>query len=129
MTTHENQGTTNTPDCLMCAVRQLTEGTPTVWRPEHIGDSITGVVLTKGQTVNNWGSYPHVDLWLGGERRARVVGMKSSVRQGLEAASAQIGDQLTVTYQGNTTENRYMFGDMRETTISNYEVKVTRGHH
>lgn len=88
--------------CLMCAVRALTEGDPAVtWNPDTPGQSVSGVVLRKGELSSNLLiPVPFVDLWTGGTGRIRVNEFGRSLRQAIDGAAPQIGDRLQVWYDG-----------------------------
>lgn len=101
MTEHDETTADHEATCLMCAVRALTEGDPaTTWRPELAGESITGVVLRMGELVTDFGRARFVDLWLGGQSRVRVVAASATLRHALDGVAPQIGDRLSVWYDG-----------------------------
>ena len=118
--------------CLICAVRALTEGRPRDWpmtKDLAAGTTITGVVIKTGDQPTHWadnGRAPFLDLWLGGIERVRVAGHSLSLRNALEAIEAQIGDTVTVTFDGSVeiTTGR-LAGQMMKT----FTASVERGHH
>lgn len=113
--------------CLLCAVRQLTEGAPNPWNPE-IGVRITGVVLKQGKQPSDFGGpYPFLDLWIGGMDRIRVHGYGSVLRHQIEAAEIQIGD--TVSIQRGPDETMSKLSRFAGRTYKTFVVEVTRGHH
>lgn len=112
-------------DCLMCAVRALTEGDPAVnWVPTEENKSVSGVVLRMGEVVSNFGMVPSVDLWMGGHGRIRVRAFAGSLRHALDQASVKVGDRLTVNYDG-TRETKTRFG-MKPYKM--FSASVQRGH-
>lgn len=128
--------------CVLCLVRQLTEGTPKAWWPENEGDTISGVVLRMGEMEEEPGgvpshiaamagrpyTVPFVDLFLGGSgyERSRIKAYGTLLRQGLKAAEIQIGDRLTVRYDGDHVIQK---GPYEGRTYRTYTVEVIRGHH
>lgn len=122
-TTHEPDG------CLMCAVRALTEGDAPVWWPGEPGASVTGVVVRMGQLPAEAFSpepIPFVDLWLGHLDRVRIKAYGSTIRRALEAAAPQVGDTLTVTFEGH---REIPAGRQRGQKYRHHTVTITRGHH
>jgi hypothetical protein len=114
-------------ECLMCAVRALTEGNPPVWQFTDKGDNVSGVVLKMGNVSTDFGQVPYVDLWLGGHRRSRIMAYASMLRHAIEGQAPQIGDTVTVKFEGTkefqpgtTTHGR---------TYKLFTVTVERGHH
>lgn len=90
-------------NCLMCAVRALTEGDPAAtWTPTEPGATISGVVLRQGEVHTNIGTIPYVDLWQGGTGRVRVMAYAGTLRHALSGASAQIGDRLQIRFEGRS---------------------------
>jgi hypothetical protein len=115
--------------CLMCAVRALTEGTPPAWKPEQVGEKVTGVVLRKLELTSRFsfeGTYPAVDLWIGGTERIRVHAFGANLRQALTGAEPQVGDTATVRYDGLV---RLEAGVFKGKSIKAWTVQVSRGHH
>lgn len=116
--------------CLMCAVRALTEGRPKDWVMTNTlepGQAITGVVLRQGQQPSHYEpQVPYVDLWLGGPERVRVAGHGLSLREALLAAETQVGDTVTVTFEG---ESEIQTGKFKGHMFKRYTVGVRRGHH
>jgi hypothetical protein len=111
--------------CLMCAVRALTEGEPEVWVPETPGESVSGVVLRQGTVDERFGTVPFVDLWRGGRNRIRIVAYPRMLREALNRAEVQVGDTLTVWFDGKRTiELGPRAGQMYKSFSSN----VQRGH-
>ncbi len=114
-------------DCLMCAVRALTEGDPAVtWTPVKPGATISGVVLRQGEVSTNFGPIPFVDLWQGGTGRVRVMAYQASLRQVLSREAAQTGDRLQVWFDGE----RYLpaRGSRPAMTYKVFSANVQRGH-
>ncbi len=111
-------------DCLMCAVRALTEGIPPIWNPQTAGEQIGGVILKMGLHENNLGSIPFVDLWRGGLERIRILAYGSSLRHALDSAAGQVGDTLRVWYDGER-EVRLANGPTRYRAFS---ANAQRGH-
>lgn len=109
----------------MCAVRALTEGVPPFWKFETAGDTISGVVLKMGQVSTDFGQIPYVDLWLGGHARQRVMAYASTLRHALDSAAPQIGDTLTVWFDGER-EGRLRGGQAQR--IKTFSANVQRGH-
>lgn len=91
--------TKHSDDCLMCAVRALTEGNPPLWQFETYPET-SGVVLKMGEVASDFGTVPFVDLWRGGDVRVRIMGYSASLRHALSAAAPQIGDTLSVWFDG-----------------------------
>lgn len=114
--------------CLMCAVRALTEGDPAVtWNPIVEGQTISGVVLRMGELAEVFGRIPYVDLWLGGTGRIRIKAYSSTLRHAIEGVAPQIGDRLSVWFDGERTitrPGRPMDGKPYKT----YSANVQRGH-
>lgn len=115
-------------DCLMCAVRALTEGDPAAtWNPTEAGQTISGVVLRMGTLATDFGPVPFVDLWTGGTGRVRVRAYSSGLRHALDGAAAQIGDRLQVWFDGERVidqPGRPMHGR----TYKAFSANVQRGH-
>jgi hypothetical protein len=113
-------------DCLMCAVRALTEGDPAVtWTPDTEGQTISGVVLRKGNLSTDFGTIPFIDLWLGGQTRVRIKAYGSSLRHALDSVAAQIGDRLSVWFDGEAViEN----GKFAGKPYKKFSANVQRGH-
>lgn len=124
MTTETHDHTDN---CLMCAVRALTEGDPAAtWNPEREGATISGVVLRQGEVHTNFGVVPFVDLWQGGTGRVRVMAFGAQLRHALSGAAAQIGDRLQVWFDGEREiPAKAGRGPLRYKAFS---VNVQRGH-
>lgn len=118
------------PDCLLCAVRQLTEGDGPFAALELEGESASGVVLKiedpaqqlMGQEIKGLA----VTLWTGGMDRVRVVSYSPAFRARFESAAPQIGDRLTVTRMADGRVDRGRFQGRR---FSEWSVEVERGHH
>jgi hypothetical protein len=115
-------------DCLMCAVRALTEGDPAVtWTPDTEGQTISGVVLRKGNLSTDFGTIPFIDLWLGGQTRVRIKAYGSPLRHALDSVAAQIGDRLSVWFDGEAVidmPGRPMHGK----PYKKFSANVQRGH-
>lgn len=111
----------------MCAVRALTEGQAPVWWPKEPA-TVTGVVL-RMTTVNapySTEPVPCVDLWTGGMVRVQVRAYGATIRNALREADPQIGDTLTVTFEGEREIDR---GKFRGQRYRHHTVTVERGHH
>jgi len=118
--------------CLMCAVRALTEGRPQDWalrKDPAEGDTVTGVVLRMGTqpTYYTDAQAPYVDLWLGGVERVRVAGHGTMLREALISAEIQVGDTVTVTFEG--VKPIPAKGRQPERSFKKFTVTVERGHH
>lgn len=120
--------------CLMCAVRALTLGTPKTWglmkagKEMQPGDSITGVVVRKGEQPSHYEArVPYLDLWLGGIERVRVAGHGQSLRAALESTEADVGDTVTVVFDGTYEFKRK--GTNEPATMRKFSAEVRRGHH
>jgi hypothetical protein len=121
---------THAPDgCLMCAVRALTEGEPRTWWPDEPA-SVHGVVLRQGSVPSQFSIYggevPFVDLWLGGTERVRVMAYGAMLGAALARAEIQVGDTLTVAYEGQGFIER---GKHAGRQFRKHTVNVMRGHH
>jgi hypothetical protein len=115
-------------ECLMCAVRALTEGRPAAtWAPEEAGATISGVVLRQGEVETAFGTVPFVDLWQGGTGRVRVVAHASLLRAALANVAAQVGDRLQVWFDG-TKEIEIPRGSGQLRAINAFSANVQRGH-
>lgn len=116
-------------DCLMCAVRALTEGTPAVfWTPEP-GQSVSGVVLRIGHEPSPFHRSERVlfvDLWTGGTGRIRVRAYAASLENALRTAEALVGDRLTLSRGEDGTLTKGMYAGRRYKTFT---ADVRRGHH
>lgn len=120
--THDHQA-----DCLMCAVRALTEGAPNqIWTPTDPGSTVSGVVLRQGEVTTNLGSFPFVDLWQGGTSRIRVMAYGARLRHALSGAAAQIGDRLQIWFDGEQEIPGKSGSGPR--VYKAYSVNVHRGH-
>jgi hypothetical protein len=123
MTTEQHDHPDN---CLMCAVRALTEGDPAAsWRPTEPGATISGVVLRQGEVATNLGMVPYVDLWQGGTGRVRVMAYSGTLRHALSQAAAQIGDRLQVWFDG---ERHVESGRRAGLPYKAFSANVQRGH-
>lgn len=119
--THDHQA-----DCLMCAVRALTEGDPAVsWNPDTKGQTVSGVVLRMGTLATDFGQVPFVDLWLGGQSRLRVKAFSSGLRHTIDSVAPQIGDRLSLWFDGEQTIERGRFAGK---TTRAFSANVQRGH-
>lgn len=118
--------------CLMCVVRQLTEGTPKFWTPNTPGQKVAGVVLAVGKTAVPRFQFevPYVDLWQGGSNRIRVVGYGTKLANGIESARPLVGDILEATFNGmSILPPNPRAGRRNEMTYQDFTVTVKRGHH
>lgn len=123
MTTEQHDHEAN---CLMCAVRALTEGNPAViWRPTTEGATIGGVVLRQGEVDGIVGPTPFVDLWTGGTGRVRVLAYSGTLRHALAGAAPQIGDRLQIWFDG---ERELTSGRFAGKPYKAFSVNVQRGH-
>lgn len=123
MTTEQHDHPDN---CLMCAVRALTEGDPAAtWTPTTEGATISGVVLRQGEVHTNMGPVPFVDLWQGGTGRVRVMAYSGRLRHVLAGAAAQIGDRLQVWFDG---EREVPGGKHQGLKYKSWSINVQRGH-
>lgn len=123
--TVSNNGDDHQDNCLMCAVRALTEGDPAVnWVPTNPGDTVSGVVLRTGTLATDFGPAPFVDLWTGGNGRIRVKAFGSSIRHALDQAAVHLGDRLEIRYDG-TRETKTRFGMQ---PYKMFSADVRRGH-
>jgi hypothetical protein len=113
-------------DCLMCAVRALTEGRAKEWATEEPGE-VTGVILRQGtQPTHFSGSAPYIELWLGGRDRIRVTGHAAMLAQIIEGGELQVGDTVTVRYVGKRPiKSKRAVGP---TEYKSFELEVQRGH-
>lgn len=113
--------------CLMCAIRQLTEGRPKTWEPESDGDTVIGIVLRTGTQPSHFqGQVPFIDLWLGELDRVRVVGHAANLGQAIEAAEAKVGDRIVARFDGRRQVER---GRLAGRSYRVFTVEVQRGHH
>lgn len=118
---------TTVPDCLMCAVRQLTEGEPEEgWHPD-LGDTVSGAVLRVGHHATPFGGMvPFVDLWLGGFRRVRVIAYSTVLARKLMDQELKVGDRVRIAYIGRKPIER---GRHAGREVRDFSVMVERGHH
>jgi hypothetical protein len=116
--------------CLMCAVRALTEGRPKDWSAlvKTPGETVTGVVLRMGNQPTFYSNepVPFVDLWLGGVTRVRATGHSMTLREQLVAAEIQVGDTVTVRFDG---EAKGAMKSGKQMAYKTWTVTVERGHH
>ena len=121
--THDHEA-----NCLMCAVRALTEGDPAVRWPtdDSMAETVSGVVLRQGELSTSVGPVPFVDLWLGGSNRVRVMAYSASLQHALSGAAAQIGDRLQVRFDGE--RELPAKGGYGPRVYKAYSVNVQRGH-
>lgn len=125
-TEHDTAAQDHEATCLMCAVRALTEGDPAAtWTPETTGQTISGVVLRKGELSTDWGRVPFVDLWMGGTGRVRIKAYGAALRHAIEGVAPLIGDRLQVRYDGERVIESGKFAG-RQTKA--YSANVQRGH-
>lgn len=114
--------------CLMCAVRALTEGNPSVtWNPTREGATIAGVVLRQGEVSTTFGPIQFVDLWTGGTGRVRVMAYAATLRVALADGAAQIGDRLQVWFDGQGTIDRPGH-PIHGRPYKRFSANVQRGH-
>lgn len=119
--THDHEA-----DCLMCAVRALTEGDPAVtWDPKTPGATISGVVLKMGELATDFGRVLFVDLWTGGTGRVRIRAYGSPLRHAIESVAPLVGDRLAVWFDG---EQVFKSGRFVGKTYKAYSANVQRGH-
>lgn len=117
--------------CLMCAVRALTEGKPREWGPPQDlepGAEVTGVILRMGTVSSRFSTepVPFVDLWIGGVERVRITQFGLPMRTAIAATEPQIGDTLTVRFEG---ERAIESGRYEGKTYKAYSATIERGHH
>lgn len=125
-TTTDPDGHDHEAECLMCAVRALTEGDPAAsWNPTEPGQTISGVVLRMGVVTSDFGQVPYVDLWTGGTGRVRVKAYGSFLRHELDGAAAQVGDRLSIWFDG---EKQVEKGRLAGKLYRSFSVNVQRGH-
>lgn len=118
-------------DCLMCAVRALTEGRAKEWVPTKVGEQVTGVVLRQGTVPSEWSSTPilFVELWLGGQSRIRVTAFSSFLRSLIDAAELRTGDTVTIRYMGTREiRSKRVAAGATVHTAKIWELDTTRGH-
>jgi hypothetical protein len=117
-------------DCLMCAVRALTQGRAKEWIPEE-PEEITGVVLRQGTQPSAYGAKPFIELWLGGRERRRVTAYSGVLESLLDGGELEVGDTATVRYIGKR-EAKLTPSQEREGRAPNqykvFELEVQRGH-
>lgn len=119
------------PDCLMCAVRALTEGEPAVFWNPNPGQSVSGVVLRIDHepspfAPNGGDRVLFVDLWTGGTGRIRVRAYAASLDNAIRTAAALVGDRLTLTRGEDGTLTRGAFAGR---PFKTFTADVRRGHH
>lgn len=116
-------------NCLLCAVRALTEGVPESWVPQEAGQNVTGVILKMGKVPNRFDLSGEgalfVDLWLGGHRRIRVIAYGSYLRHEIDRMEPQIGDTLGVEFLGERIIND---GRYAGRPYKAYIAAIRRGH-
>jgi len=116
--------------CPLCIYRELSEGTPKIWTPGTAGQTVAGAVLSIGLTETPYKAVPHVDLWLGRTERIRVIAYGATLQRGLREARPQVGDRLTVRFNGLATLPPNPLAGRREPRqYRDFTVSVTRGHH
>lgn len=115
-------------NCLMCAVRALTEGVPRIWWPKDPGEVVTGVVLKMGEADDAFGKVPYVDLWLGGQDRVRIQMYGSVLQNAVNTQAPQVGDMLSVWFDGERTINKHNRKDLIGRTYKAFSANVQRGH-
>lgn len=120
------------PDCLLCAVRALTEGDPKTWWPGEPGASVAGVILRVDRVKSEFadlqttdGTVPFIDLWTGNER-VRVIGYGRVLQMAMKAAAPAVGDRAVVTFTHWGAIERGRFAGKKFRVIT---VTVERGHH
>lgn len=114
----------------MCAVRALTEGKPKTWWPKEAGESRTGVILRMGSVESDFApmgerGVPFIDLWQGGYTRLRIVAYSSLLKHVLAEVEPQIGDTLSVTFEGEKLLEQGRFAGRPYKT---FRVEIQRGH-
>jgi hypothetical protein len=116
------------PDCIICAVRQLTEGQPITWAPNEEGQEVSGIVLRVGTMPSPFSAGPvrFVDLWLGGRSRIRIAAYGASLDNAIRNAEAQVGDRLSVKFEGI---GRLTKGHLAGREYKIFTTDVRRGHH
>jgi len=125
---HDTAAQDHEADCLMCAVRALTEGDPAAtWNPTVEGATIRGVVLRQGEVSTEFGPVPFVDLWRGGTRRVRVMAYAPGLQHALTQGAALIGDRLQVRFDGKATIDR-LGHTTHGRSYKRFSANVQRGH-
>jgi hypothetical protein len=119
--------------CLICAVRALTEGKPREWTYRTVDEmtdepEVTGVILRMGHVPSQFSTQPvpFVDLWIGGVERVRITQYGSSLANAIKATEPQIGDTLTVRFEG---EREVESGKFKGLAYKAYSATIQRGHH
>jgi hypothetical protein len=123
--THDHQD-----NCLMCTVRALTSGRPNNWFPANEGDRVTGVILRMGEEPSVFApeqtsTVKVVDLWQGGRNRVRITAYGSMLTAALSRAEPEVGDTLTVIYDGEKTIESGRFAGR---PYRAFRVEIQRGH-
>lgn len=116
------------PDCVFCAVRQLTEGEARRWAPQDQGEYVTGVMLRMHVTDLDALLQTRsllVALWTGSER-VDVVSYSTNLMIKIEQADPKVGDRVTVRYLGQQTVQEGRFKGLH---YRDFDVTVERGHH
>lgn len=116
----------------MCAVRALTEGRAKEWGMAPYleeGATVTGVILRQGVQPSHYQDQPvpYVELWLGGVKRVRVTGHSMALREALISAEPQVGDTLTVRFDG--IKELPAKGGHPARNYKTWTATIERGHH
>ncbi len=117
-------------DCLMCAVRALTEGRAKEWIPEEPAE-VTGVVLRQGTQPSAYGAKPFIEIWTGGRDRVRITAYSQMLESLFDGAELQVGDTVTIRYIGKR-EAKITPSQERTGKAANqykvFDLDVHRGH-
>lgn len=122
--------------CLLCLVRQMTEGVPESVDLTEPGDSVTGVVLRRGTVPHPFflpppdDTVPFIDLWVASALytvRRRFIAYGFPAQRAITDTDPQIGDTWTIHYEGRRPVPNRRTGETREIKIFRADVK--RGHH
>jgi hypothetical protein len=123
---HDTEGQDHEANCLMCAVRALTEGDPAAtWMPDTEGQTISGVVLRMGELSTDFGRIPFVDLWMGGTGRVRIKAYQGNLRHAIDGVAPLVGDRLQVWFDGKRDIES---GKLKGRRYSAFSANVQRGH-
>lgn len=128
MTEHEHHD-----NCLMCAVRALTEGEPAAkWRGTKPGDEISGVVLkvgTEPHVMGREGRMAFMDLWMGGPGRVRIWAGPATLENAIRTQDPKMGDRVKVRYARDGIVRGNPRSPLYGRPYRVYEIDVKRGHH
>lgn len=118
-------------NCLLCAVRALTEGEPAAkWRGNAPGDEISGIVLRIGAEPHVFGRdgrMVFLDLWTGGTGRVRIWAGPATLENAITSAALVVGDRVTVRFVREDQIRKS--GPFHGKPFKIYNIDVRRGHH